>query len=118
MLDNDEAGEHNGIALSDELAKRNIWRVPYSKYLDYLVAYNNLWLLKDSNEMLVKYRDDFKDLLKKLYDEAVHTPLAEYEENTALAYFTTFMDRVAQDTYKPIPTPFEKLNTALGGRLH
>ena len=118
MLDNDEAGQYNSDKLEAELQKQDILYIPYSKYIEYLRYYENMRNMKDSNEMLVKRRGDFIDLMQKLHAEAKALTLADYEKDTASTYFTDFIERVTGKTYEPIPTQFTRLNKALGGRLH
>ena len=118
MLDNDEAGSYNSERLEAELIKRDILYIPYSKYIEYLQYYEAMRNMKDSNEMLVNRRGDFIDLLRKLKADAEAITLAEYNDKTASTYFTDFIERVTGKTYEPIPTQFNLLNKALGGRLH
>lgn len=118
MTDNDEAGQLASDKLEAELTKRDILYIPYSKYIEYLQYYEAMRNMKDSNEMLVNRRGDFIDLLRKLKADAEAITLAEYNDKTASTYFTDFIERVTGKTYEPIPTQFNLLNKALGGRLH
>lgn len=114
-LDNDEAGKQNAENLQDELAKRNIPHISYSRYIQHIQDIEDICKCKDANEMLLSSSSSFTRLLEDVEKEAENVKLEEYLKETADAYLSDFMLRINTDNYKPIATPFKKLNNALGG---
>lgn len=119
LLDNDTQGKKGEEDLQKLFKKMNIKCLKHSDF----VKEQTEW--KDSNEFLIKDKDQFKKYLDSLVKEAIKmneeqmTPEEKatkiLSSGSAMQQINPFFETIDKGTFKPISTGFQNLDSKLNG---
>ena len=112
LLDNDEAGTTGEEKIAKYLAKNNY---NFIKHSDYEKTQTE-W--KDSNEFLVKNKEEFKEYLKYLQKEAqIMKESKDITNESMMKKIDTFFSKAEAKFFEPIATGFSKIDEITNGGI-
>jgi 5S rRNA maturation endonuclease (ribonuclease M5) len=112
LLDNDEAGTTGEEKIAKFLAKNNYNFIKHSDY----EKTQTKW--KDSNDFLVKNKEEFKEYLKYLQKEAQKMKESKDITNESMMKkIDTFFSKAEAKFFEPIATGFSKIDEITNGGI-